>query len=141
MNETQVRQIFQEMFQQQTGQTQYQVSSIPSHVHNGIDSQKIPPTSVTNFIPLPANNTGDSTTAGVLSTNNIGVSTPPFNIIYPFPVIRGYGVGTFSGFNGGTAQFGSAVIFMNDTLYQLWIRLEQGDGTPIWAGVTLDLTA
>ncbi len=109
MTEEQVIQIVQNYLQS----SQYNVGAVQSHIHDGIGSTKIPPTSVTNFVPLPANSGSGANTAGVLSPLNIGISIPPYGIIYPTPVIRGEGVGDFSAFNGGVAPFGSFLSFIH----------------------------
>lgn len=131
MNEDKIKQIATEVFNQQLRSTQFNVSSVPYHLHNQTDSPNIPPTSVTNFVALPA------TTGGVLSATNIGVSTPPYGIIYPTPVINGYGVGGFSQFNEGNAPFGTMLLFQNSgiPLYQLWVMLEDGLGNPQWVNI------
>lgn len=134
-NEQKMRQIAKEVFDQELAKTQYGFSSIPFHTHNQTDSPKIPPTSVNNFASLPA------TPGGVLSPDNISVSQPPFGIIYPNPVIRGVGVGSFSAFNGGSAPLGSMVVFLppDSTVDapNLWIMLENSLSEPTWYGVNL----
>lgn len=143
MNEDKIREIALQVFQEQLAQTQFNVSSVPYHEHNQTDSPRLPPTSIINFVALPA--TTDNVTSGVLSKNNISVSTPPYGIIYPTPVIRGVGAGVFNAFNGGDAPFGSFVCFMPNNATtnppQLWIRLENTLGDPTWYGVNLPLTA
>lgn len=116
-------------------QSQYNVVPIPAHIHNGIDSNRLPPTSVINFVPLPTNNGATQETSGVLSANNVGysdgsaslnakVATFPYNVIYPVPVIQGYGVGGFSQFNGGIAPVGTLILFNNSTIVnELWARM------------------
>lgn len=140
MTEQQIIQIVQNYLQT----SQYNVAAVQSHLHDGIGSTKIPPTSVTNFVPLPANNTGVIDTSGVLSSFNIGTATPPYGIIYPIPVVRGEGVGDFSAFNGGAAPLGSFISFLPpDTTIeapQLWIQLEDATGDPTWYGVDLSTT-
>ena len=139
LTEQQVRDIATEVFQTLSAQSQFNVASIPSHIHNQTDSPRIPPTSVTNFVPMSGFKTGTlGNTSGVISPDNIGVSTPPYSIIYPTPIIHGYGVGDFSQFNGGTAPVGTLIGFMTDALvWQLWILMP--DDT--WRGVNLPLTA
>lgn len=46
--------------------TQYGVANVPTHVHNGVDSVSIPPTSIDNFATLP------SGLSGVLSRVALG---------------------------------------------------------------------
>lgn len=139
MNKDEIIDLINQTINQKTQDAQFNVSAVPFHVHNGIDTPQIPPTSVTNFVPLPA------TTEGVLSKLNISVSTPPYGIIYPTPVIRGVGGGVFNVFNGGDAPFGSLLAFLPNNATtnppQLWIRLENSLGVPTWYGVALPLTA
>ena len=137
MNEDKIKQIALQVFQEQLAKTQFDVSSMPYHTHNQTDSPRIPPTSVLNFVNLPA--TKGTETSGVISTDNIGVSYPPFPTVYPIPIITGYGVGVYSQFNGGEAPVGSSLMFQNVglDLYQLWIRTVDADDVPIWVGVDL----
>ncbi len=134
IDEQKVKEIALKVFQEQLGQSQYQVTAVPAHSHNQTDSPRIPPTSVTNFVALPANNavTPDAVSPknGVLSSGNISPFNPPYGIIYPTPVIIGFGSGggspDYSAFNGGIAPTGSLVAFFNESLRfgQLWIALE-----------------
>ncbi len=121
-------------FNKNLASSQYTVSPIPSHIHNGIDTNKIPPTSVTNFTALPANNVTPTVIVspfnGVISSNNISAGNSPYGIIYPTPIVVGFGAGggspNYSIFNGGTALNGSMVAFFNESTRfgQLWIALE-----------------
>lgn len=137
MNEDYIKKIAEQVFNEKLEATQYSFKSIPFHTHNQTDSPRIPPTSVLNFATLPANN--GTVTSGVLSTNSISVSEPPYGVIYPTPVIRGVGVGVYSTFNGGDAPLGSTVAFMTPGLgvWELWVMLEDASGVPHWYGTSL----
>jgi hypothetical protein len=138
MDEQKIKKIALEVFQSQLKQSQYQVTPVPVHIHNGTDTPRIPPSSVINFVSLPST----VSTNGVLSPDNIGVAQPPFATIYPLPIINGYGVGAFSQFNGGDAPYGSMVGFQNgSTVQQLWVMMTDNAGDPQWKGIDLTLTA
>jgi len=125
--------------------TQYNVGKVPTHMHNGIDSLKIPPTSVEVFQVLPA------TSGGVVDPAIIGnkvmtqgptergygnfatVSQAVFPV-YPIPVMYGNGVGVDSAFSYGDAPSGTMVFFDNGlTLSGLYIKTANG-----WYGFTPD---
>lgn len=139
MNEQEIRNLIEQIFDEKLKATQYGFNSVPFHVHNQTDSPKIPPTSVLNFTTLPANNAITAATSGVLSTTNIGNSTAPYGIVYPLPIIDGYGVAGFSQFNEGIAPRGSVVLFQNgDTIpHSLHVMMETAAGAPAWYGIDL----
>lgn len=125
--------------------TQYNVGKVPTHMHNGVDSLKIPPTSVEVFQVLPG------TTGGVVAPGTLGnqvvtqgptergygnfatVSQAVFPV-YPIPIIYGNGVGVDSLFNYGDAPDGTMIFFDNGlTLSGLYIKTANG-----WYGFTPD---
>ncbi len=135
MERDEIKKLIKEVFQEELGKTQFGVTAVPVHTHNGTDTVKIPPTSVFNFTNLPSNNTSNDRNgvpdpyAGVVSTDNISpFADPVLSIIYPTPVIVGFAPGDYSVFNGGDAPLGSTVAFYENptsgTLAQLWIALE-----------------
>lgn len=149
MNEQQIRGLIEQVFDEKLKQTQYNVASIPYHVHNQTDSPRIPPTSVIGYVPLPST-TGGIVNPVILDTqiiNNRATTNkpnPPEIDVYPLPIIYGYGVGVHSAFNGGDAPVGSLVCFSNaGTTAQLFIKIQTGESpdTFIWRGVTLPVTA
>lgn len=138
MNEDQVRKIVQDEMQK----AQYNVSNVPFHVHNQIDSPNIPAISVTDFVSLPSNNTSNDTAgvpdpyAGVISDDNISPFEDAFpNVVYPTTVIGGFSPGDYSNFNGGDAPLGTLIGFYNantlGTVSQLWIALEETHTTEL----------
>lgn len=133
MNEQQIRQIVREELRK----AQFNVSSIPFHIHNGTDSNRIPLRSIVESAELSAVLGPSASESGVLNPINIGVSTPPNPTIIPVPIIQGYGVGPFSTFNPGLAPIGSLVVFENNgTNVELLVYIDGGVGG-IWKGVTL----
>lgn len=118
---------------------QYAVPKVPVHIHNGIDAPKIPGSSVQTFIAIPG--TGD----GVFSESSLqaqfvntqdGIFPNPGNVYVPqVPIIYGFGVGTNSAFNYGSAENGTMIIFNNLGTTQLWVMVDE-----TWRGVDLPLT-
>lgn len=150
MNEQQVKDIATQVFKDLSTQAQFNVTPVPIHLHNQIDSPKIPPTSVTGFVALPANNPNGVVSPVTLDTQKVnnfdttkGINQQPL-YAYPLNIIYGYGVGVHSAFNGGDASEGSVICFSNaGTTAQLFIKVQTGNSpdTFIWRGVTLPLTA
>lgn len=142
MNEDKIRQIATDVFNSMSNQSQFNVASIPVHTHNGTDTVKIPPTSVINFVSLPANNISNNTAgvpdprAGVLSDDNISpfVDALP-TVTYPLTVIEGFAPGSYSNFNGGDAPLGTTIGFYDantlGTVAQLWMALEASHTTEL----------
>lgn len=122
MDEQKINKLIQDGIEQNAQKAQYGVNRTPVHTHNGIDSPKIFPTAVGNFFAL----NGLSGSDGVISPDNIGNSQPPFPIVYPTPLITGYGVLNFAQFNGGNAPQGTTVLFFNEALgvTQLWSLIQ-----------------
>jgi len=143
MDEAKVKQIAEEVakqvFQDQLNQSQFGVTAVPVHTHNGTDTVKIPASSVIDFISLLSRNTSNDTDgipdaySGVVSNDNISpfVTVDP-TTIYPTPIVGGFGNGggspDYSVFHGGEAPVGSLVAFYRNsavsTTAQLWIALE-----------------
>lgn len=132
----------EKFFAKKQKEQQFELSKIQNHLHSGTDAPKIPPSSVSSFIPVT------STPGGVFAGNILGGQAilangqqfdPPIpQAIYlpPVPIIAGHGVGVDSQFNGGTALDGTMVYFNNlSAVNQLWIMV---DGT--WHGVDFPLT-
>lgn len=125
--------------------TQYNVGKVPTHMHNGVDSLKIPATSVEQFQLLPATDGGvanptvlgnqvitqGSTERGYGNLATVSQAVFP---VFPIPIIYGNGVGVDSQFNGGDAPDGTVVFFDNGlTLSGLYIKTSNG-----WYGFTPD---
>jgi len=125
--------------------TQYNVGKVPTHMHNGVDSLKIPATSVEQFQVLPATDGGvanptvlgnqvitqGSTERGYGNLATVSQAVFP---VFPIPVIYGNGVGVDSVFNYGDAPDGTMVFFDNGlTLSGLYIKTANG-----WYGFTPD---
>lgn len=134
--------------------TRYNVATVPTHSHNGVDSVQIAPSGVLGFMAVPTQPNATGATGGVLSAINLGGqqvtqgpndsnyttqnTVPQPNItVFPVPIIYGNGVGVDSAFNGGAAPNGTMIFFENGlTLSALWIKTENG-----WYGISPDLTA
>lgn len=145
MDENTIRQIVRDEIAKAAQQAQYTVTRVPVHTHNNTDAPNIPSSNVTGFQSLPAQ-PNQSPSGGVISLlmldgqtvngipNTPSSSNPPAVYTYPVPFIWGYGVGTHSAFNGGTAPEGTLIAFHNgDGINQLWIMMESK-----WRGVNLD---
>lgn len=144
MTPDQVRQIVQEEIKKAAQQAQYTVTRVPVHSHNSIDSPTLNPTAVQGFTPLPSNTT-PTASAGVLGLlagqtvggppNTNASFNPPSVVVYPIPIIYGYGVGVHSAFNGGEAPQGTVLFFENGlTLSKLFIKTANG-----WYGISPDV--
>lgn len=85
--------------------TRYGVADVPTHTHNNIDTGSVPASSVTGFVPLPAQ-LGDMLSPDTLGSqvvvqgnttksygNNTAVGQATFPI-YPVPIIYGGGSST-----------------------------------------------
>ena len=150
MTEQEIRNIVRDEIQKNAQQSQYNVSKTTAHIHNGIDSPNLPPTSIQGFVSI----TGAGTTANpgvIIAAVDQYVVGPPshaifFNpasttapvmptiTVYPIPIIYGHGVGTASAFNGGEATPGTMLFFDNGlTLSALWVKTENG-----WYGISPD---
>lgn len=145
MDENKIRQIVKEEIKLAAQQAQYTVTRVPVHSHNSIDSPTLNPTSVQGFTPLPSNET-PTASAGVLGLlagqtvggppNTNASFNPPSVVVYPIPIIYGYGVGVHSAFNGGEAPQGTVLFFDNNgvkSLSFLYIKTLNG-----WAQITVN---
>lgn len=130
--EQRAREIALEVYTQKG--TQFGVANVPAHTHNNIDSNNIPPTSVSGFYPLPGTNTGivspqtignQVVTQGSSSRGfgHFATVSPASFVVYPQVIIFGNGGGTDSQFNGGDAPEGTMIFFINNTaIGGLWVR-------------------
>lgn len=103
MNENDIRRIAQEVYTQNESRSRFNLTPINNHVHNGIDSQRIPFQNV--GIPL-----NSATGLDVVSQNDNAPPPQKFNgpfTIYPIPIISH---GVTGGFNGGTAPEGMMLL-------------------------------
>lgn len=141
MDEKQIRQIVQEEINQYMIVKQYNISKIPGHEHNGVDTVKLPTSSMVDAISVTGTVGGvldplilDTQTVNRISTTN--TKNPPSFFELAPPVIYGFGVGVHSAFNGGLAEERTMIVFSNGGVSTLWFML---DGT--WRGVNLNLSA
>lgn len=140
MDENRVRQIIAEEIAKAASSGRFSLTSIPRHTHNGADSPIIPGTSVSSLLPVPGNpgnvlglDTLDTQTFSYLGELN---KTPI--LMLPLGIIQGFGVGTHSAFNGGTAPEGTMVLFTNGpTLSFLCIKVSTDVTASGWLGVNL----
>lgn len=122
--------------------TQYGVASVPAHEHNGVDTNKISPSSITSFIPINGIDVaGSPAKSGVFSTTNLAsqlvntptaiVKNPATTYIPQIPIIYGHGVGVASQFNGGEALDGTMIFFDNGaSISGLWVK-----AGGVWYGI------
>lgn len=145
-----IKTMFNTLYQQEA--TKYGVSSTPLHRHNGADSPTLPAASLDPFLPLPATKGGIANPT-VLNGEKINDTNQANNpqlagstnsaTIYVDPLPLIYGTGT-QGFNGGSAPYGTIVIFANplgDTAtgsgVELWVR---ANAAPNFSGGTFHFT-
>lgn len=135
MVQKEVRDIATQVYKEMAAK--YGVAEVPYHEHNGVDSAKIPPSSLTSYIPI------DVSTVGTVFkyATSIGQGIFAAGItpgILPLVVISGGGVPPADEFQGGEADDGTIVVFTNvDTLaVELWVKVGS-----FWRGVDLPLSA
>lgn len=106
---------------------------VPVQNYSGVGSLQVPPKNLLNFPVVESYEAGQvkRIAGGQFLTGGIGW--------YGFPIVNGFGVGTFSAFNGGDAPDGTIMAFTNATTNQLYIRIANSANGPIWAGVELNL--
>lgn len=107
--------------------TQFGVPQVPIHIGDGVDTSRTPIASIDGIITV--NRTSQNNATGYASPAVLGnqtfISTTPAvqTISFPINIIRGFGVGGDSQFNGGDAPDGTVVLFTNGlTLSTLNIR-------------------
>jgi len=144
MDENTIRQIVRDEIAKNKQQSQYSVNRVPVHAHNGIDSPNLDPHSVNGFVGLPSNSTpaasagvlgllGQQTVNGPPDTN--ASFNPPTVVVYPIPIIYGFGVGDQSAFNGGEAPQGTVLFFDNNGVNLLsYLYIKTLDG---WAQIAV----
>jgi hypothetical protein len=144
MKEEDIKNLIQQMIDENNTKNQYGVNLPPIHSHNLTDSSggQIPTSSIIESIAITGS-AGGVFNPLILDTQKVNneyitgrknaqtVYTLPVNVIY------GFGVGVHSAFNGGDAEPGTMVFFENGlTLSALWIKTING-----WYGISPDLTA
>ena len=130
--------------------TRYGVSSTPVHSHDGVDTVKVPSSSVEGFNTIPAQPkyTGTADTGSILANayhagqfvnraySDSSIVRQPKIMVYPIPVVYGHGVsGDASVFNYGIAPDNTLVFFDNGSLSNLWIKTANA-----WYGINIDST-
>ena len=88
--------------------TSYGNADVPAHLHNGIDSSQIPPTSLTNVQTLSSQGTG------VLNGITVSKMNPPI-AVFPLPVL--------SAVPTGIAPDGTLVLTNISGTYGLYARV------------------
>ena len=141
MDEARIKILIDQGIQAYMNNKQFNYSKIPNHEHNGVDTVKVPISSIKESIPITGS-TGGVFNQAILGNQTINriynsnTSNPSSVYSLPSNVIYGFGVGVDSAFNGGLAEEGTMVVFSNGAFSTLWFML---DGT--WRGVSLDLSA
>lgn len=113
MNEDQIRQIAQDIYDKNQSTNQWNVSKIPLHVHNGVDSNKV---KYTDLLEVPLILSGVITTNGSgnihiydsrITVNSVIVVTPEYSI-------SGFPASTYAAICG----VGYGYIFTSPAAYQ-----------------------
>jgi len=126
MTEEQVRQIAQQVYQENQTNAQFAPTKLPLHIHNGVDSPTLD-----GFYPLGK---GPSTVSSVVQ--KFGGTVEGNTVAYPIPIIfPKLGIG----FQGGYAPAPGTLILTADKFGNpfLFVSFDTQGG---WAGIELTAT-
>lgn len=129
MDKQQIQQLIQQEIEAYMKNKQFNYSKIQSHEHNGVDTVKVPTSSIREAIQLQGKSGGliaETTLRGQMVNNSYDVNGNPKNpqsiSILPINIIYGFGVGDHSQFEFGDAVDGTMVFFDNGAISCLCIK-------------------
>jgi hypothetical protein len=119
MDEERMRQIAKEVYDSNQTSNQFSISKIPSHVHNGTDSNKIPIQNIqgVSLLPVSWNPSATELFSRQLTEPNDGVNGSVFSI--PLPTLENASGDPFvlGEAPNGTLMLGSDITTLPPTVY------------------------